>query len=30
MDVVFAIPPRNPQAPEYSGVKIINIEIIEK
>lgn len=29
MDVVFSIPPRNPQAPEYPGVKINSIEIIE-
>jgi cyclophilin family peptidyl-prolyl cis-trans isomerase len=30
MDVVMAIPERNPQAPEYPGVKIQSIEIIEK
>jgi len=30
MDVVMAIPERNPQAPEYAGVKIQSVEIIEK
>ncbi|GAP22795.1 peptidylprolyl isomerase [Leptolinea tardivitalis] len=30
MDVVMSIPPRNPQAPEYAGVKIQSIEILEK
>jgi cyclophilin family peptidyl-prolyl cis-trans isomerase len=30
MDVVMAIPERNPQAPEYPGVKIQSVEIIEK
>jgi cyclophilin family peptidyl-prolyl cis-trans isomerase len=30
MDVVLSIPPRNPQAPEYDGIKINSIEIIEK
>lgn len=29
MDVLFSIPPRNPQNPEYPGVKIESIEIIE-
>lgn len=29
LDVLMAIKPRNPQAPEYPGVKINNIEIIE-
>ncbi len=29
MDVVNAIPARNPQAPEYSGVKITSVEITE-
>ena len=29
LDVLMAIKPRNPQAPEYPGVKILNIEIIE-
>jgi cyclophilin family peptidyl-prolyl cis-trans isomerase len=29
MDVVMSIPERNPQAPEYPGVKIQSIEIIE-
>ena len=30
MDVVMSIPERNPQAPEYPGVKILSVEIIEK
>ncbi|NMB56078.1 MAG: peptidylprolyl isomerase [Leptolinea sp.] len=30
MDVVMSIPPRNPQAPEYPGVKIKSIEIVEE
>ncbi len=30
MDVVMSIPERNPQAPEYPGVKIQSIEIVEK
>jgi cyclophilin family peptidyl-prolyl cis-trans isomerase len=30
LDVLMAIQPRNPQAPEYPGVKIHNIEIIEE
>jgi len=30
MDVVMSIPERNPQAPEYPGVKIQSVEIIEK
>lgn len=29
LDVLMAIKPRNPQAPEYPGVKILGIEIIE-
>lgn len=29
MDVVFSIPPRDPINPEYDGVKIESIEIIE-
>ena len=29
MDVLMAIKPRNPQRPEYPGVKIQSIEIIE-
>ncbi len=29
MDVVMSIPPRNPQKPEYPGVKILKIEITE-
>lgn len=29
MDVLFAIPPRNPQQPEYPGVKILSIDISE-
>lgn len=29
MDVVFSIPERNPQAPEYKGVQIKSVEIIE-
>lgn len=30
LDVLMAIPPRNPQAPEYAGVKILGIEIVEE
>lgn len=30
MDVVLSIPERNPQAPEYSGIKIQSIDIIEQ
>lgn len=30
LDVLMAIKPRNPQAPEYPGVKILSIEIVEK
>jgi cyclophilin family peptidyl-prolyl cis-trans isomerase len=30
MDVVNAIPPRNPQRPEYPGIKLISVEIEEK
>ncbi|MDY6867952.1 MAG: peptidylprolyl isomerase [Chloroflexota bacterium] len=30
MDVVFSIPPRNPSDPEYPGVKIESVEIIEE
>jgi len=30
MDVVFAIPPRDPQTPEYSGIKINSVDVIEK
>jgi cyclophilin family peptidyl-prolyl cis-trans isomerase len=29
LDVLMAIKPRNPQAPEYEGVKIISVEIVE-
>jgi len=29
LDVLMAIKPRNPQAPEYPGVKIHSIEIVE-
>ena len=29
MDVVLSIPPRDPQKPEYSGVKITSIDITE-
>jgi len=29
LDVLMAIKPRNPQAPEYPGVKIQSIEIVE-
>lgn len=29
MDVVFSIPPRDPINPEYPGVKIVSVEIIE-
>jgi len=29
MDVVLAIPPRDPMNPEYPGVKIISVEILE-
>lgn len=30
LEVVFSIPPRNPQAPEYPGVRIKSIEITEE
>jgi cyclophilin family peptidyl-prolyl cis-trans isomerase len=30
MDVLLSIPPRNPQKPEYSGVKLVSVEIDEK
>jgi cyclophilin family peptidyl-prolyl cis-trans isomerase len=30
MDVLFSIPPRDPQRPEYPGVKILAVEISEK
>jgi cyclophilin family peptidyl-prolyl cis-trans isomerase len=30
MDVVLSIPPRDPQRPEYPGVKISSIEILEQ
>jgi cyclophilin family peptidyl-prolyl cis-trans isomerase len=30
MDVLISIPPRNPQAPEYPGVKLISVEIKEE
>lgn len=30
MDVLMSIPPRDPQRPEYPGVKIISVEITEK
>jgi len=30
MDVVFSIPPRDPSDPEYPGVKIESVEIIEE
>lgn len=30
MDVVMSIPPRDPQKPEYAGVKINSIEILEQ
>jgi len=30
MDVLMSIPPRNPAAPEYPGVKITGVEIAEK
>ena len=30
LDVLFSIPPRDPQQPEYPGVKINSIEILEK
>jgi cyclophilin family peptidyl-prolyl cis-trans isomerase len=29
MDVVFSIPPRDPVSPEYPGVKIDSVEIVE-
>src|SRR5512147_415975 len=29
LDVLMSIKPRNPQAPEYAGVKILSIEIVE-
>jgi hypothetical protein len=28
--VLLSIPPRNPQKPEYSGVKLVSVEIDEK
>ena len=30
MDVLLAIPPRNPQNPEYPGIKLNSITIIEQ
>jgi cyclophilin family peptidyl-prolyl cis-trans isomerase len=30
MEVVMAIPPRDPQRPEYSGIKITSIDISEE
>lgn len=30
LDVLFSIPPRDPQKPEYPGVKILSVEIEEK
>jgi cyclophilin family peptidyl-prolyl cis-trans isomerase len=30
LDVLMAIKPRNPQAPEYAGVKILSVEIVEE
>ncbi|MBN1147565.1 MAG: peptidylprolyl isomerase [Anaerolineales bacterium] len=30
MDVLLSIPPRNPQRPEYAGVKIKSISILEE
>jgi cyclophilin family peptidyl-prolyl cis-trans isomerase len=30
MDVLLSIPPRDPSRPEYSGVKITSIEIVEE
>jgi len=30
MEVLNSIPPRNPSAPEYPGVKILTIEIVEE
>lgn len=30
LDVLFMIPPRNPERPEYTGVKILSIDIEEK
>jgi len=30
LDVLFSIPSRNPQNPEYEGVKLITVEIEEK
>jgi cyclophilin family peptidyl-prolyl cis-trans isomerase len=30
MEVLNSIPPRNPAAPEYPGVKILTIEIVEE
>ncbi len=29
LDVLMAIKPRNPQSPEYPGVKILSVEIVE-
>jgi cyclophilin family peptidyl-prolyl cis-trans isomerase len=29
MDVVLSIPPRNPEKPEYPGVKLLSVEIAE-
>ncbi len=30
MDVLLSIPPRNPQAPEYPGVRLLSVTIIEQ
>jgi cyclophilin family peptidyl-prolyl cis-trans isomerase len=30
MDVLNSIPPRDPQRPEYPGVKILSVDILEK
>ncbi len=30
MDVLFTIPPRDPSAPEYAGIAITSVEIIEE
>ncbi|MCK5429413.1 MAG: peptidylprolyl isomerase, partial [Anaerolineales bacterium] len=30
MDVLLAIPPRDPQRPEYPGVKLNSVTILEK
>jgi hypothetical protein len=29
MDVLFSIPPRDPITPEYPGIKINSVEIVE-